>query len=368
MHELSMELSEIIRQRIADEGPISFHDFMEMALYYPALGYYNRRYDQIGQHGDFYTSSSLTSVFGAMIARQLEEMWHLTGEGEFTVVEYGAGTGLLCRDIIAYLKNVPALYDRLHYAIIEKSASMRERQKKHLIEKTGWYNTIEDLGPVTGCILSNELIDNFAVHQVVMQDDLMEVFVDHQNGFVEVLRPADQCLKDYLAGFNISLPEGFRTEINLEARDWIAATAANLRKGFILTIDYGYSAETYYHKSRSKGTLLCYHQHRMNDQPYERIGSQDITCHVNFSALCRWGHQNGLSCCGLASQAQFLLSLGFLDHLKKSCTAEEDVLQLAMAQARLTHTLLVDMGTKFKVLIQQKGFAERPVLSGVNVA
>jgi len=368
MPEQTIELSEIIKRRITSEGPVSFHDFMEMALYYPGLGYYNRPDDQIGQTGDFYTSSSLSSIFGALIGKQLEEMWHLTGKGEFTIVEYGAGTGLLCRDILGYLKNNPALYDQLHYAIIEKSASMRERQKKHLMEKVSWHNSVQELDPVTGCILSNELIDNFAVHQVVMEENLMEVFVDVQDGFVEVLRPADQKLKDYLAEFNISLPKGFRTEINLEARDWLTGAAATLRKGFILTIDYGYSAENYYHKNRSKGTLLCYHQHRVNDQPYQHIGQQDITCHVNFSALCRWGHQNGLSCCGLASQAQFLLSLGFHNQLKKSCTAEEDVLQLAMAQARLTHTLLVDMGTKFKVLIQQKGFPERPVLSGVNLA
>jgi SAM-dependent MidA family methyltransferase len=139
MPEFTMELSEIIKQRIASQGPLSFHDFMEMALYYPELGYYSRQHDQIGQHGDFYTSSSLTSIFGAMIARQLEEMWRLTGEGEFTIVEYGAGTGLLCRDILTYLKNIPALYAQLHYAIIEKSHSMQERQKKHLMEKTSWY-------------------------------------------------------------------------------------------------------------------------------------------------------------------------------------------------------------------------------------
>jgi SAM-dependent MidA family methyltransferase len=363
-----MELSEIIKQRIAADGPISFHDFMETALYYPELGYYNRPDDQIGQQGDFYTSSSLTSIFGAMIGKQLEEMWRLTGTGAFTVAEYGAGTGLLCHDILAYLKNNSPLYDELHYAIVEKSGSMRERQRKHLTEKVGWYNSIQDLGPVTGCILSNELVDNFAVHQVVMDDDLLEVFIDDQNGFVELFRPADQRLKDYLAAFNIALPKGYRTEINLEAGDWLSSAAATLTKGFIMTIDYGYTAENYYHKNRNRGTLLCYHRHRVNDQPYEHVGKQDITCHVNFSALCRWGHQNGLSCCGLASQAQFLLSLGFHDHLRKTCTAEEDVVQLAMTQARLTHTLLVDMGTKFKVLIQQKGFAARPVLSGVNVS
>jgi SAM-dependent MidA family methyltransferase len=361
-----MELSEIIKRRIASEGPVSFHDFMEMALYYPVLGYYNNTEDQIGQNGDFYTSSSLTSVFGVMIGKQLEEMWRLTGEAEFTIVEYGAGTGMLCHDILDFLQHHSPLYDHLHYAIIEKSTSMREREKKHLNEKVGWYGAIRELGDINGCILSNELIDNFAVYQVVMENELMEVFVDDQDGFVELLRPARQSLKDYLVEFNIGLPKGFRTEINLEARDWIAAAAAALRKGFMLTIDYGYSTDQYYHKSRSQGTLLCYHQHRINDQPYQHIGKQDITTHVNFSALCRWGHQNGLSCCGLTSQAQFLLSLGFQEHLRKNCTAEENVLQLAMAQVRLTHTLLVDMGTKFKVLIQQKGLKELPVLSGLK--
>jgi SAM-dependent MidA family methyltransferase len=141
MVELTMELSDIIKQRIASLGPLSFRDFMEMGLYYPELGYYNRPEDQIGEKGDFYTSSSLSSIFGAMIGKQLGEMWHLTGKGEFTIVEYGTGTGLLCRDILAYLQNNPALYDQLHYAIIEKSASMRERQKKHLIETVTWYDS-----------------------------------------------------------------------------------------------------------------------------------------------------------------------------------------------------------------------------------
>jgi SAM-dependent MidA family methyltransferase len=357
-----MELAEIIRQRIATDGPVSFRDFMEMALYHPELGYYNRRQDQIGRQGDFYTSSSLTSVFGAMIAKQLEEMWQLTGQGLFTVVEYGAGTGLLCQDILAYLKDHSPLYDALHYAIIEKSSSMRKRQQLGLQEKVSWYDAIEQLGEVTGCILSNELIDNFAVHQVVMDDELLEVFVDHRDTFVEFLCPAEQKLTDYLAEFHISLPKGYRTEINLEARQWIAAAAAALKKGFIMTIDYGYPSETYYHPNRNRGTLLCYRQHRVSDQPYTNIGEQDITAHVNFSALCRWGHLNGLSCCGLVSQAHFLLSLGFQDHLRSGCAKQEDVLM----QARLMHTLLVDMGTKFKVLIQQKGFDGRPVLSGLK--
>jgi SAM-dependent MidA family methyltransferase len=363
-----MELAEIIQQRIAAEGPITFRDFMEMALYYPGSGYYNRTEDQIGGQGDFYTSSSLTAIFGAMIGRQLAEMWQLTGEGEFTIVEYGAGNGLLCRDILAYLKDNSPLYDVLHYAIIEKSTAMRSRQQSHLCRKVGWYDTIAQLGDITGCVLSNELIDNFAVHQVLMAEELQEVFVDHRDGFVEVLRPAEQELKDYLQNFHISLPKGYRTEINLEAGQWLAGAAAALKKGFILTIDYGYPAETYYHLNRSRGTLVCYHQHRVNEQPFLNIGRQDITAHVNFSALCRWGHEHGLACCGLTTQAHFLLSLGFHGYLRESCSAEADVLQAAIAQARLTHTLLVNMGTKFKVLIQQKGFDQRPMLSGLQIA
>jgi SAM-dependent MidA family methyltransferase len=352
-----MELTEIIRQRIKKEGPVSFHDFMEMALYHPEQGYYMAPQDKIGKTGDFYTSSSLGPVFGAMIGRLLEEMWRLTGEAEFTVVEYGAGTGVLCHDILVYLKDNSGLYDHLHYAIIEKSPAMREKEKTHLRKKVSWYDSIQDLSGITGCILSNELVDNFPVHQVVMEDELMEVFVDHQGGFVELLRPASQAIKDYLADLNVILPKGFRTEINLAATQWIADVAASLKKGYVMTIDYGYSSENFYKPCRSQGTLLCYHQHHINDQPFQQVGKQDITAHVNFSALCHWGFRNGLTCCGLTSQAQFLLTLGFKEYLRKNAAQTGNIAQLAMREAMLTHILLVDMGSKFKVLIQQKGMS-----------
>jgi SAM-dependent MidA family methyltransferase len=360
-------LAEIIRHRIGEEGPVSFHDFMEMALYHPKLGYYMAPPDKIGKNGDFYTSSSLGPVFGAMIGRQLEEMWHLTGGNEFTVVEYGAGTGVLCHDILDYLKNIPQLYDQLHYAIIEKSPAMCKKEKAHLQEKVSWCNSIHDLPDITGCILSNELIDNFPVHQVVMMDELMEVFVDDKNGFVELLRPASKAIRDYMADLNIILPKGFRTEINLEATQWIAVVAASLKKGYVMTIDYGYHSEELYKPCRNRGTLLCYHQHQINDQPFHYVGEQDITAHVNFSALCHWGHQNGLICCGLTSQAQFLLALGFKEYLRNTADLTGNVAQLAMQEVMLTHTLLVDMGSKFKVLIQQKGM---PVaeLSGLKLS
>ncbi|HEY8783769.1 MAG TPA: SAM-dependent methyltransferase [Mucilaginibacter sp.] len=360
-----MELSEVIRQHIYKEGPVSFHDFMEMALYYPGLGYYTAASDRIGKNGDFYTSSNLTPVFGAMIGKQLEEMWHLTGANDFTVVEYGAGTGMLCYDILNYLKENQPLYDRLHYAIIEKSDPMRKREQTLLHEKVAWYRSIHELKGLTGCILSNELLDNFAVYQVVMQDELMEVFVDDKDGFTELLRPARKALKDYLAELNITLPKGYRTEINLEAVRWIQDIASSLKKGYVMTIDYGYSSEDLYKSSRSRGTLLCYYKHQVNDCPYSNVGKQDITAHVNFSALCHWGLKNGLACCGLTSQANFLLNLGFKDYLRKTDVKVGDTTQLAMEEVMLTHTLLVDMGNKFKVLIQQKGVPAQQ-LSGLK--
>src|ERR1700738_1685488 len=160
-------LQEIIINKIRKDGPICFQDFMEMALYYPELGYYNHpEHNKIGKKGDFYTSSYLSPAFGAMVARQIEEMWRLLGGKAFTIVEYGAGTGILCHDILEHLKSNTELYRELRYCIIEKSPVMREIESLYLKEKVSWHNSIGELPGINGCILSNELIDNFSVHQV----------------------------------------------------------------------------------------------------------------------------------------------------------------------------------------------------------
>src|SRR5215216_3418890 len=148
-----MSLTETIIQKIRSEGPVAFRDFMEMALYYPGEGYYTSSREKIGKQGDYYTSSFLTCLFGQLIAKQMEEMWLLTGQKEFTVVEYGAGTGRLCNDILNALKNNNALYDNLHYCIIERSEAMREKQKLSGNEKLSWCQSIREIPMVTGCIL-----------------------------------------------------------------------------------------------------------------------------------------------------------------------------------------------------------------------
>src|ERR1700754_233229 len=148
-----MPLSDIILSRMPQQGPLSFHDFMEMALYYPGQGYYTSEREKLGQAGDFYTSPYLSSLFGEMLAGQLEEMWQTLGCEPFTIVEYGAGTGLLCRDILRRLSANRPLYDHLQYYIIEKSDPMRERERRLLPDKVQWINSVNEIEPVTGCIL-----------------------------------------------------------------------------------------------------------------------------------------------------------------------------------------------------------------------
>jgi SAM-dependent MidA family methyltransferase len=357
-----MLLSGIIIEKIKREGAISFHDFMEMALYYPDLGYYTSPSDKIGENGDFYTSTTLTPVFGALIGKQIEEMWHLLDEKPFAIVEYGAGTGALCKAILTYLKSNKKLYDELSYYIIEKSPAMREKEKMQLTEKVTWCDSIECIPEISGCVLSNELVDNFAVHQVVMKDELMEVFVGYENdSFVELLKPAFPALKEYLSELKVNLPKGYRTEINLEAIEWIKKIGDTLKKGYVLTIDYGYPSFELYESYRQKGTMVCYHKHRINTNPYAFIGGQDITSHVNFSALCLWGYKNGLEFCGFTDQADFLLALGFNDYLKKIKMGNE-YYSSYKNELFLSHTLLTDMGNKFKVLIQQKGVPKKELL------
>jgi SAM-dependent MidA family methyltransferase len=349
-----MQLSEIIIEKIRNSGPIPFRDFMEMCLYYPECGYYTSGQEKFGTQGDYYTSPHLTPAFGAAIARQLEQMWHMSGKDMFTVVEYGAGTGMLCQDVLNYLEHNPALYERLQYCIIEKSPVMRKRQQQYLGKKVRWIDSMDKIGPVTGCVLSNELVDNFSVHRVVMQDALMEVFIDYENGFKEVLQPASAALCEYFRELGITLPRGLRTEVNLEAVAWIRSVAAALKSGFVLTIDYGYLSDELYCDSRQDGTLICYNKHRVNNEPYHNIGAQDITAHVNFSALQHWGAKHGLECCTFTDQASFLSGLGFNELLQEMEGQGQDIVFAARKVAFLMHTFLLDLGTKFKVLIQKK--------------
>lgn len=347
-----MKLAEHIIRQIGEEGAIPFRDFMETCLYHPDLGYYTSGQHIIGNHGDFYTSPTLTPAFGAVIAKQLEEMWINMGRNAFTILEYGAGTGALCRSILQYLKKNEAMYRQLKYCIIEK---MPANCMEPLPEKVELHRSAEALQCIQGCVLSNELVDNFAVHRVVMDDELMEVYVNYQDGFTEELRPARPELVAYLSELGVKLTKGYCAEINLQALDWIIEIARILNRGYVITIDYGYKNPSMFKTIRRQGTLVCYYKHSVNDSFYEHIGEQDITAHVNFSALSHWGEKRGLKETGFTDQGYFLIALGFREQLLKTLSGEQDIIRAAQAAAAINHTLLVDMGSKYKILIQEKG-------------
>jgi SAM-dependent MidA family methyltransferase len=359
-------LTSILQQRIATNGPVPFRDFMEWCLYYPDLGYYAAASDRIGKAGDYYTSPYVHSIFGNLIGKQLAEMWEILGKGPFTIVEYGAGTGMLCQDILRYLSQHEEFYSQLKYVIIEKSAAMRGKQQSLVREKVIWIDDISSIEPLTGCILSNELLDNFAVHQVVMQDELMEVMVDFdENGFKEKLVPASPVLKDYFTNQRIVLIKGSRAEVNLQALDWISTIGKAIEKGFVLTIDYGFPANELYNERRRSGTLMCYHHHTTNENPYINIGEQDITVHVNFTALKNEGEKAGLQFTGFTSQAHFLHGLGIVEEIRKMELAGKADPVGTRKNAFVVQSLLMNLGTKIRVLVQHKGITN-PQLSGLR--
>jgi SAM-dependent MidA family methyltransferase len=187
----------------------------------------------------------------------------------------------------------------------------------------------------------------------MMQEELMEVYVDYRKGFVEVYKPARQEIHDYLSELRVELPKGFCAEINLTAKEWMKDIASTLNSGFVMTIDYGDPSAELYCKERKNGTLTCYHRHRSNKNPFINIGKQDITSHVNFSALCLYGHKNGLEYCGYRNQGDFLLSLGLKDFLRKKEKIKATPRGYSPG-AFVGDTLVNSMGRKFKVLIQQK--------------
>jgi SAM-dependent MidA family methyltransferase len=356
-----MKLQDHITNVIQEVGPISFRDFMEICLYDEHLGYYTSTCSGIGPNADFYTSPTMTPAFGSTLGEQIQEMWEHLGRIDFTIVEFGGGTGHLCRDILAYLQRNTRLFSKLRYCIIEKSPLMRSHACKMLPYDVEWYADLSEIGQINGCILSNELVDNFSVHRVVMQDSLMEINVNYQEGFTETLKPASEQLINYFSELNVILPKGFCTEVNLQAITWIKEISQVLTKGYLLTIDYGNENKGLYRSDRSKGSLLCYSKYEIDDNFYDHMGEKDITSHVNFSALRHWGEKYGFLEAGFTEQGQFLNALNFRSHLLKSLDGEVDVITAARKATWLTHKMLIEMGTKFKVLVQEKGTDKLPL-------
>ncbi|MFO7766963.1 MAG: SAM-dependent methyltransferase [Pelovirga sp.] len=367
-----------LRQQIDAEQGITFARFMEQALYHPDYGYYTSARTRIGKQGDFFTSSSVHSCFGRLIARQLEQMWQLLGGKDFVVAEQGAGEGHLALDILdACREEFPAFYARLRYRIVEVSEDARQRQeqalRRHLDAGRLDWCRLGDLEGMRGCLLSNELLDAFPVHLVqTVAGTLREVYVVNQEeGFGEQLRaPSTSQLVEYFEQIGIAPAEGNRCEVNLAARDWMAQVADLLDEGFVLTIDYGYPARDLYAPERHAGTLLCYHKHQTNEDPYGHIGCQDITAHVDFTTLQDVGLQHGLEPLYFGHQYQFLMGLGFLELLMQMQSLETDPTQAQALRMSMKRLILPEagMGERFKVLIQGKGVGQPQLLCARRIA
>jgi len=350
----------LLKEIIETKGPVSFRDFMEIALYHPEVGYYSSRTGQIGEKGDYYTSSSLGSLFGKMLARQMAEM--LAGLNAETIVEMGGGNGILARDILAELlsKNIPVTY-----IIVEKSRALAELQQETLAGyDVTWHDSLRSLPPVTGVMFSNELVDAFPVHAVEMTEDgLKEIRIGWEEGFTELLKdPSNPALAGYFENLGVHLSIGFRTEVNLEALTWLDTAASKLKKGYLVTIDYGYPSHELYQAYRRHGTLMAYEGHQASEDLYIRVGRRDLTAHVNFSALAFRGEKAGLAVTGFTDQTHFLMSLGILEILSGEDTPAEIKTRLNAKSLLLPG----GMGEIFKVLIQHKGLAPPPPLAGLK--
>ena len=331
---------------------------MEACLYSPRGGFYSARGNRISAH--FGTSATIHPVFGALIARQLEQMWRLLGEpAVFHVIEVGSGDGVLAQSIVdASRRTTPRFAQALCYVAADYQPGTLQSQDApsgiHRVKTEG----IRAFRNVVGCILCNELIDNFPVHRFVIQDGrVKEVFVTLSGGRIaEVLdEPSTPGIEESLTGLGVSLPEGYRGEVNLAMEDWTSQLSITLDRGFILTIDYGELANDLYSPRNAQGTLMCYRRHLAGGDPYQHIGQQDITCLVDFTSLMRVGQRHGLTTVGYARQSRFLTNLGFLSFLDD---LETESLSAARRELnRIAMMTLVDPDEygDFKVLAQAKG-------------
>ena len=356
-------LKEMIVARIASEGAISFREFMALALYHPSLGYYSSWRGKMGRDGDYLTSPEVSPMFGLLIGLQLQEMWAEMGRpSRFQVVEVGAGTGALCHDLLRWMRrSAPGLFRAVDYVIVEVSSFLVERQRMSLEgepevgERVRWLEVLPL--EIEGCVLSNELLDSMPVHRVGVQDSrLKEVFVAWDDRcFVEELGAPALAVEAYFQRLGLLPGEGCRAEVNLDALAWMERAAGALRRGYLLTLDYGYEAPEMFAPWRREGTLACFHLHTINDDPYARLGRQDMTSHVDFTSLRRVGEAAGLQTLGLISQADFLARLGIAD-LVSSLNEGEMGLEEYYARRRAATELLDPAGLgRVRILLQSKG-------------
>lgn len=362
--QLSEKLVSHIRGLISEQGgSISFDQYMAASLYTPGLGYYSAGSRKFGAEGDFVTAPEISSLFSRCLANQCAEIFNELGTS--ILLELGAGTGVMAREILLELEKQNSLPEQ--YWILEVSADLKQRQEElitesipHLRDRIKWLDSLPD-EKFTGVVLANEVLDALPVRRFVKAGNtLREMKVGLGEGrFAWLEEQADDGLLTALnkleSNINTSLPDTYVSEINLGLQDWLSALETILESGAMLFIDYGYSESDYYHIERKQGTLLCHYRHRVHADPFLYPGLQDITASVNFTALAEIADQLGLGVNGYTTQAYFLFGCG-LESLLADMNTLDIKLQTKIAQEVRMLTMPEEMGERFQVMALTKNY------------
>ncbi|MGH2551272.1 MAG: class I SAM-dependent methyltransferase, partial [Thermomicrobiales bacterium] len=316
-----------IRDEIAALGTITFARFMDLALYAPGLGYYQTPERRPGRGGDFITAPEATPLFGITVARQIAECWDLLGQPDrFAVREYGAGIGGFAYDILAGLSDAsPGAFDAVEYRLVEISEeriapALAAMAEVGLSDKVEAELSTEPLEPIEGVVIANEVADALPVHRLIWRDGKMrELHVGWRDGWFDdiagLVSPEALDLSQRVQSVAELLSEGDRFDVSPAAVSWMSGAAKAIDRGFAFVIDYGYEAAELYAPVRREGLVRGYAEHTVTDNPYLRVGKQDLTSHVDFDALIRAGESGGTARIGLTTQAEFLAALGMGDLL-----------------------------------------------------
>ena len=358
----SDRLRDLIHQDIAAQGGwIPFSRFMELALYAPGLGYYNAGARKFGEVGDFITAPEISPLFGRTLARQVAE---IMGQSTPHVIELGAGSGKLTVDILGELEQFGCLPES--YDILEVSADLRERQQAllqerlpHLAARVRWLDALPDA--ISGALIANEVLDALPVHLVHWSADRIferGVSSDEMNFVWQRRLPENPALLETAQKINVL--DSYVSEISLTARGLVNSLSERLHHGVLLLIDYGFGAGEYYHPHRSQGTLMCHYRHHAHDDPFFLPGLQDITAHVDFTAIAESAIDSGAHLLGYTSQAHFLINCGIADLIMAASPENlRDYLPLSTQLQKLTSP--AEMGELFKVIALGKN-VEQPLV------
>lgn len=348
---LSARLSAHIRQAVvAAGGRLGFDAYMQLALYAPGLGYYVNGLRKFGAEGDFVTAPERSPLFARTLARQVAQVLRAVPGGE--VLEFGPGSGALAAELLAELERLGCLPTR--YLMLELSAELQQRQREvitrrvpQLAGRVQWLAHLPER--VCGVVIANEVLDAMPVRRFrVTAGGLAELCVALEDDALclQAVPVHDAEVAQRLAGFG--LPPGYETEVNLTAEAWLRTLAERLVRGAALLIDYGYPSAEYYHPQRCAGTLRCYFRQQAHDDALRWPGLQDITAHVDFSAMAQAACEAGLTLAGFANQAQFLVNCGLAELLEAVDPTSAEYVDLAVQARQLL--LPQAMGEAFKVL------------------